>query len=425
MNKQEKTELSRPNLTHNVAALALVQVLGYILPFITLPYVTRTLGPEVWGKVAFVSGFVGYFGLIIGWGFGISAVRKIAACRDDSESYSRILFAGWGAQVIIFVFCFLLYFIIINTFAFFKQDYEYYLWGGGSLVASIVFPGWFLNGMERIKELATVQILIRLLSVPMTFLLVRDVADGYMLLVIAFLTSVTAGVATLVWCKANLPIQWKLPSFKDIKSEILEGSTIFFSTLSISIYISLIPTVLGVLSGHTSLAYFTLADRIKTVVQGGLSPLSQALFPRLSSLFASDQQSARRLLKKSSIIMVGLAFFGSLSVWVSADLIVSLLGGKNFSESVLVLRWLSFVPFVVVLSNIFGIQIMMPLQMKREFNMVLFSASALSLTIMYPLIISYGAAGAAANILLVELFVTSAMAIVLWKKNFFVKVVKK
>lgn len=43
---------SAPKLIHNIFALVSVQAIGYLLPLITLPYVTRVLGAAGWGTVA-------------------------------------------------------------------------------------------------------------------------------------------------------------------------------------------------------------------------------------------------------------------------------------------------------------------------------------------------------------------------------------
>ena len=56
--------LSPPRLRHNVAALMSVQALGYLIPMITLPYVTRVLGATGWGSVAWTQVVIGYFILL-------------------------------------------------------------------------------------------------------------------------------------------------------------------------------------------------------------------------------------------------------------------------------------------------------------------------------------------------------------------------
>lgn len=84
-------------LLHNFAALGFLQVIGYVFPFITLPYLTRVIGIERFGEIAFAAVVSYYFQMIVDYGFSFSAVRDIARYRSDkmkiSDIYSRVVCA--------------------------------------------------------------------------------------------------------------------------------------------------------------------------------------------------------------------------------------------------------------------------------------------------------------------------------------------
>ena len=83
---------------------------------------------------------------------------------------------------------------------------------------------------------------------------------------------------------------------------------------------------------------------------------------------------------------------------------------------------LSPIPFIVCVSNLLGVQIMLPNNKTKAFNNILFAAGILSFILMYPLIKKWAVMGAAINVLLIELFVASAMMIyVVQKKLIFSK----
>ena len=56
-------------LISNFFNLAIVQGLDLILPLLTIPYTTRVLGFQKLGIIAFAVALVGYFGIIINYGF--------------------------------------------------------------------------------------------------------------------------------------------------------------------------------------------------------------------------------------------------------------------------------------------------------------------------------------------------------------------
>jgi PST family polysaccharide transporter len=67
----------------NFSSLFIVQLLNYLLPIITLPIVVRIIGPEKFGIINYLSSFVGYFVLLIGYSYELSATRIVTANQGD------------------------------------------------------------------------------------------------------------------------------------------------------------------------------------------------------------------------------------------------------------------------------------------------------------------------------------------------------
>jgi O-antigen/teichoic acid export membrane protein len=111
-------------------------------------------------------------------------------------------------------------------------------------------------------------------------------------------------------------------------------------------------------------------------------------------------------------------------LWLFADTIITLLAGDQFSKAASVLRWLAPLPFIISLSNLFGIQIMLPNRFTQAFNRILLAAGTMSLCMIVPFIQWKGAEGASINTFLTESFVTLSMAFYLWRIQFFASPIK-
>ena len=70
-------------LLNNFISLFTLQGLNYLLPLITFPYLVRVLGVEKFGLLSFIGATVGYFTILIGFGFSLSATRQIAVLNKD------------------------------------------------------------------------------------------------------------------------------------------------------------------------------------------------------------------------------------------------------------------------------------------------------------------------------------------------------
>ena len=99
----------------------------------------------------------------------------------------------------------------------------------------------------------------------------------------------------------------------------------------------------------------------------------------------------------------------SIILFLFADFFVTLLLGPAYHHSVILLRIMAFLPLLIGLSQVFGVQVMMNFGMQKEFSRILILASVLNLTIICPLIFFVQATGVAVAVTITEFFVTAAM----------------
>jgi PST family polysaccharide transporter len=408
-----------PRLRNNIAALGLVQISNYLLPLITLPYLTRVLGAEAFGKVAFAQVVMTYFVLLVDYGFSWSATRKVSAQRADRDALSRTFTATWAAQWLLVTLAALATTAVVLVTDRLRPDALLYAAAFSTVIGTALFPIWFLQGLERLQVVAVLQLLTRTLALLPIFLFIQQPQDAVWVLLIQGSGAILGGILALYWMQRESLITWRVPSWRDTLGALREGGALFGSRAAISLYTTLVPLVLGWIAGPVALAYFNLADKLRSAAQSLLSPLSQALFPRMSHLVQSNGHAAYALIQRSALGVLIVAGSASAALWVLADWLVLLLGGRDFTPAADVLRWLAPLPLVIGLSNILGVQIMLPHGLNRAFNAVLVSAAAVSLAFIGPMASHFQAVGAAQTMLAVEIWVTAAMAAFLWRQGYF------
>ena len=106
-------------------------------------------------------------------------------------------------------------------------------------------------------------------------------------------------------------------------------------------------------------------------------------------------------------------------LWILAPYIVVIMGGESFEPAIAVLRWMAPLPFIISLSNILGIQIMIPNERSDAFNRILGICGFISLAMILPLIYLGSYVGASINTLITEGLVTILMAVYVWKSEIF------
>ena len=106
-------------------------------------------------------------------------------------------------------------------------------------------------------------------------------------------------------------------------------------------------------------------------------------------------------------------------LYLFLDFLVLALGGEKFHPAASVLRWMAIIPLIIGISNILGVQIMLPKKMNKEFNVILLLSALVSLVLIYPMSKIYAAKGAAITVLCAECIVSLSMAVFLRHKGAF------
>ena len=403
-----------PRLSHNIMALAAVQAGNLLVPMLALPYLARVLGAESYGQVVWVQTIMLFGTIWIDFGFGWSATRAISTHRNN-PSYVAHLFADtWAVQWVLAVLFAVATLISVCAFVEVNSTLHLYLVGLGIVFGQVLLPMWLFQGLEALREIAIIQLLGKLVTLPLVFFWVTDARDVLGAMMFFSASALITGGASLAWIYHRQLVRMVKPEFGGMRRALLSGAMLFSSRALISLYTTLVPLAVGYWAGATQLGYFNLADKLRTVVQTLLAPVSQALFPRMSWLFQNDASRAYDLARKFGVGLTVVSGLAGLILIVSADSLMVLLGGADFSHGSDVLRWLAFVPAVVVLSNLMGVQIMLPRGLNQPFTIILALASVLSLLGLYPMVNHGQAIGAAQLVFAVECFVTGSMAVYLW-----------
>jgi PST family polysaccharide transporter len=170
-------------------------------------------------------------------------------------------------------------------------------------------------------------------------------------------------------------------------------------------------------TNNAIVGYFAAAEKIVKAVQGLLGPVSQTIYPYISKLMNESVELGIKFIRKATFIIGGISFGLSLILFIFADSVINILLGPKYYDSVVVLKILAFLPFIIALSNILGIQTMLTLNYKKEFSSILILASIINIIsalIMVPILKHIGIS---LSVLLSEIFVTISMIHFLNKKG--------
>lgn len=396
MRREQESDLKmhRPRLLHNIASLGVLHAANAALTLITIPYLTRAFGVEGWGQIVFVQMVINYLIWFSNWSFYLGATKKISSSRNDLTQIQTIYNTTLYAQWVLTIGAVLVLSILVVALPTFKAQANLYLFGAGLLISNALQPLWFLNGMEMVRESASVQLVTKLLALPAIFLLIHDRSDTYIFFLANALSGVVTGLGCLYWIKFKYKVRFSSVRVAQVITELREGFGLFVSTVWANLYSSIIPMALGILSGPTQLGYYNLADRVRGAAIQLIHPVTHAMFPRMCHLFSSSPSEAWKLLRKSGLMIFSIVVPISIVIYVLAEPIILILAGPGFDSSIPILRILAITVPIITASEFLIYQWLIPTGQIKRLNKSKLYSLLIALILVFPVIRLGGPIGA-------------------------------
>ena len=356
----------------NIAALGVLQVANYLIPLIVIPIVVRVLGAELFGRVSYAQNIVTYLTLIVNYGFEYSATRQIALNKENKPKTERIFWsvivAKLGLLMLSFVLLGMLYFVVPRI----EQDWRLYVYTALVNVGVVFFPTWYLQGIQDMSKMAWANFLIKLLGALLVIGLVRQATAYRLYPLLLSLSSIVVGIGALVYVVQHYDIQWRPSSVstlwdaKTLREVLRAGLPIFINNVFVSCYTTANLTILGAYADDSVLGYFSGAQRIILALNACVVlPVSTAVFPEMSHRFAVSATEGWKYFKRVLLLAGGFALLCSFLTFLFAPLIVTIMLGDGFADSVGLLRWMSPLPFLTMVATILTVQGMYGLGLQR------------------------------------------------------------
>lgn len=392
--------MAKKSLTKNYIYNLVYQILTLILPLITTPYISRVLGAENIGIYSYTYSIVSYFLLFGALGVALYGQREIAYAGEDEVKRKK---SFWEIQICRFFAAFVasvIYFVFFMKKGIYSVYYKIWFL---ELLAIGFDISWFFQGIEDFKKTVTRNILVRLVSVTLIFVLVKAPED-----LIKYIT--IYAVADLV---GNLSLWLYLPKyFKGIKIKNINAFShlpaiimLFIPQIASQIYNLLDKTMIGnMVLDKSEVGYYEQAQKVIRVLITIVTSLGVVMIPRMASTFASgDKEKLIYYTKKSFKFVFFLVFpimFGIMSISKS---FVPVFFGEGYEKVVILMNIMAPNILFNGIASVIGTQYLLPTKRQKEYTFAIVAGLLVNFILNYILIESYYSVGAAIATIISEL----------------------
>jgi PST family polysaccharide transporter len=395
-----------------------VQISGYVLPLITLPFLARVLGPANFGLTALGTAVVLYFVVVTEWGFAVTGTKQIAIAQDDPAEVSKTYSTIMACKVSLMALCFVAMIGLVAAIPKLRAFWPLYFLSFLQVVGFCLSPNWVLQGMQRMRYIAYSDYGAKILSVILIFALVRKSSD-YMLVAAlqsgGFLMSAIIGL-TIVFGKLRLRLV--RPALGDMRRELVAGWPVFLSMASMTAMSSTNTVIVGTVASPADVGFLSAAQRLIIAVRSLANPLTNAVYPHISKLAARSPHEALRFVRKQllwtsapfSLLTLGMLFFSPLAV--------SILYKPEYAETGVLLRIMCFTPVLHALGMCFGNYFMLAFGYQKEWAKIITRMVVLNFALVFPLLLLMRADRAVAlSTTLTDVFSAGSSAFFYWKTS--------
>lgn len=312
----------------------------------------RVLGAENFGIVAMVQAWIQYIIIFVDYGFNFSATLLISVNKSNQSKIDSIYTAVTAAKMVLLliVSCVLSLYVIING----MSVYSYLiLLGMISVIGTVLFPVWLFQGIEKMQGIAICTTIAKCVSLLLIFLLVKTPEDMNMAVISQSSGMFISGILACIFIKKQKIAKFTKVSIQEIYCVLLKGFDLFVSNITISFYTTLNILIIGYFGGPTLAGYFSAADKIRTAAQGLMSPVQQAMFPRVSSLIGEGKK-LKEIWSLYGKKFIAFGFLISFSMAVIGYPISLYYYSAEYRISSMILLMMSPLPLIVSVGVVFG-----------------------------------------------------------------------
>ncbi|ARY92014.1 MULTISPECIES: flippase [Lacticaseibacillus] len=366
------------------------QVFVLLLPIITIPYVSRVLGPTGIGINAYTNSVVQYFILFGTLGITVYGNREVAYQRDDSQRLSNIFWELTFFKFITTGIATALYIIFICLTG---QYALFYIIQGLLLLASAIDVSWFFQGLEEFRITVVRNTFVKVISLILIFTLIKSKADLWLYILILSGSQFIGNITLIPYLSkyVSKPVLRDMEIWKHMKPTLV----MFIPQIASQIYLQLNKTMLGLYIGVQAAGFYDNSDKIIKILLAIVTATGTVLLPHMAHSFArGDRQAVVSSLDKSMHFILLLAFPMAAGLIAVSPVFTSVFFGSKFNAVAMLLAIESAVIVLVGISNAIGIQYLLPTNQTHPFTVSVILGAVTNIILNIPMIIAWGAIGA-------------------------------
>lgn len=358
-----KSNVAEKRLISNIYYLMIVQFVNYLLPLITLPFLTKMLSVDDFGKIILMYSIAILALVVSEFGFNITGPYYVAKNIENKSALNFFYSNVFAIKFLVSSISAISFIILTSCLSL----YGYSLIELSAISVLIVTQAfqfsWYFQGIEKMKEITKATVFSKLIYFFGIVLIVPFFKNALTVIILyIFSQIILAYLYQKSLIKEDVNFEKRYIQIKKMKEIFIGNISFFISRLAVIGYTMLNSMIVGAHEGLKMVAIYGLAEKIYQVALNVLSPITQAFYPYMIK--------NKKFSFLGFFIMLGVIFL-SISVYILSivdEIIIVFMFGEEYRLASEILNYFYFLLIIVFLSMNIGHPLLGAIGKLREVN---------------------------------------------------------
>ncbi|MCI1290389.1 MAG: oligosaccharide flippase family protein [Lactobacillus sp.] len=384
----------------NIFYNAIYQIFLVLVPLITVPYLSRTLGPSKYGIYSSVNNTTQFLMVFCSLSISYIGMRTISRTRAYStrEELTNAFWGLWYFQALaslIMITCTVIFLNLVHV-----RYWNYLLLMVPFMISSQLDISWFFQGLAEFGKVVLRNTLVKLSSVVLIFWLVKSPADLNKYLLIMSLSTLAGSL--VFWVGIRNYVDGPTKHFYKFKESAIAIITLLIPQIATQVYTSLDKPMLGWYQNSTQVSFYDNSQRISNMILGVITSITLVMMPKMA---AEGKDKQRIVLKKSleATVMLGMLF--AVVVMVNTKQFVPFFFGEKYIPMTNLMFWFTLTIVIIPLGGVFANQFALANKRDLDYAIPVVIGAVSEVVLSYFFDRAWAATGALIAILITEVIV--------------------
>lgn len=318
---------SNGKVVENYFFMTVLQLISSAFGILIYPYLIRVLGGGVYGIYVFAFAVISYFVVFISFGFNLPGLKYISQHKEDVVYKSNVVSCILTSKIYLTLITLIVFVPMLFLIPFIRDNRWIFIVVYLQVIAEIIFPAWYFQGVQKMKIVTYFQLFFRIASLPFIFIFVKSAADIQLYTWIASLSVLFPAIGLYFYLLKIEKLKISIRPVSELKSFFVDAMPFFWSSMAGTLKQESVTVIIGAFFGMRDVALYDLANKLIIMPRMLTTSINAALFPKVVDQM--NVKSLKKIIRYEWFIgLAVMAFTLVFGYWV-----IWLLGGPKMTDA--------------------------------------------------------------------------------------------